>query len=334
MAFFHKKSPWEIEWADLAKREAKFAAKRREGPTSVLVQKLDRFVPDKLSGTLNAAFLKAFEIIFEKGTGVIEKTYNKGKRETDFKVNTYAAQVREDRKTVRNFTKQAKSAKSLNLAIASIEGIGLGFVGAGIPDIPLFIAMVLKSVYEIALSYGYSYDTDEEKIFILKVIEAAMCDEEAFREKKRSSQRGHSPDHARRRSHAGGQLEGQQSRADEGNLRLPVAGNDLYQISAGTICNRHCGRYLRSDLCQSHQRLRGTQISQKILRKQKIRLHRLILDSGRRRIFYGFSRDARAAGRCFAVCAGSPVISSGTLLYKLHIKEPYCHEKKQLYLIA
>ena len=183
MAFFHKKSPWEIEWADLAKREAKFAAKRREGPTSVLVQKLDRFVPDKLSGTLNAAFLKAFEIIFEKGTGVIEKTYNKGKRETDFKVNTYAAQVREDRKTVRNFTKQAKSAKSLNLAIASIEGIGLGFVGAGIPDIPLFIAMVLKSVYEIALSYGYSYDTDEEKIFILKVIEAAMCDEEAFREK-------------------------------------------------------------------------------------------------------------------------------------------------------
>lgn len=183
MAFFHKKSPWEIEWADLAKREAKFATKRREGPTSVLVQKLDRFVPDKLSGTLNAAFLKAFEIIFEKGTGVIEKTYNKGKRETDFKVNTYAAQVREDRKTVRNFTKQAKSAKSLNLAIASIEGIGLGFVGAGIPDIPLFIAMVLKSVYEIALSYGYSYDTDEEKIFILKVIEAAMCDEEAFREK-------------------------------------------------------------------------------------------------------------------------------------------------------
>ncbi len=46
MAFFHKKSPWEIEWADLMKREAKFEAKRKEGPTSVLVQKLDRFVPE------------------------------------------------------------------------------------------------------------------------------------------------------------------------------------------------------------------------------------------------------------------------------------------------
>lgn len=180
MAFFHKKSPWEMEWADLAKREARFAAKRKEGPTSVLVKKLDRFVPDKLSGTLNAAFLKAFEVIFEKGTGIIEKTYNKSKRETGFKVNTYEAELSESRKSMRNFTKQAKSAKSLNLAISSVEGIGLGLVGAGIPDIPLFIAMVLKSVYEIALSYGYGYESDEEKIFILKVIEAAMCDEEEF----------------------------------------------------------------------------------------------------------------------------------------------------------
>lgn len=40
--------------------------------------------------------------------------------------------------------------------------------------------MVLKSVYEIALSYGYDYQTDEEKVFILKVIEVSMYDEEEF----------------------------------------------------------------------------------------------------------------------------------------------------------
>ena len=40
--------------------------------------------------------------------------------------------------------------------------------------------MVLKSVYEVALSFGYEYESDEEKIFILKVIEAAMCDEDEF----------------------------------------------------------------------------------------------------------------------------------------------------------
>ena len=64
--------------------------------------------------------------------------------------------------------------------VSSLEGVGLGLVGAGVPDIPLFVAVVLKSVYEIALSYGYDYQTDEEKVFILKVIEVAMYDEDEF----------------------------------------------------------------------------------------------------------------------------------------------------------
>ena len=85
-----------------------------------------------------------------------------------------------NKKSARTFTRRAKSSKAANLMISSVEGIGLGLVGAGIPDIPLFIAMVLTSVYEVALSFGYEYESDEEKIFILKVIEAAMCDEEEF----------------------------------------------------------------------------------------------------------------------------------------------------------
>lgn len=182
MALFNKKSPWEKEWDDLLKKESKFAEKRQAGPTSVLINKLDRFVPEKLSGTLNAAFFKGFEMIFEKGTGVIEKTYNKQQKEKDFQINTYAAELGADRKSVRKFTKQAKSAKATNLLVSTVEGVGLGLVGAGIPDIPLFIAMLLKSVYEIALSYGYRYDTEGEKVFILRMIQVAMLDDEAFLE--------------------------------------------------------------------------------------------------------------------------------------------------------
>ena len=180
MALFTKKSPWEKEWEDWLKKESKFAEKRQAGPTSVLINKLDRFVPSKLSSTLNAAFFKGFEVIFEKGTGVIEKTYNKEQKEKDFQINTYAAELGADRKAVRKFTKQAKSAKATNLLVSTVEGVGLGLVGAGIPDIPLFIAMLLKSVYEIALSYGYRYDTEEEKVFILRMIQVAMLDDEAF----------------------------------------------------------------------------------------------------------------------------------------------------------
>ena len=180
MKFIKRKSPWENEWADLLKKEAKYAEKRQVGPTSILINKLDRFVPDKLSDTLNGAFYKGFEVIFEKGTGVIEKTYNREQKEKEFQVNAYAAELGADRKTVRKFTKRAKSTKAANLMASTVEGVGLGLVGAGLPDIPLFIGMILKSVYEIALSYGYRYDTEAEKVFILRLIQVAMMDGEDF----------------------------------------------------------------------------------------------------------------------------------------------------------
>ncbi len=47
-------------------------------------------------------------------------------------------------------------------------------MGIGLPDIPVFVGVLLKSVYEVALNFGYSYDTPEEKYFILKMIETAL----------------------------------------------------------------------------------------------------------------------------------------------------------------
>ena len=41
-------------------------------------------------------------------------------------------------------------------------------------DIPLFTAVLLKSIYEIALSYGFTYETEEEQCFILRIIENAF----------------------------------------------------------------------------------------------------------------------------------------------------------------
>ena len=49
-----------------------------------------------------------------------------------------------------------------------------GKTGVGIPDIPVFTSMVLKSIYEIALNYGFDYDTKEERRFILLIIQGAV----------------------------------------------------------------------------------------------------------------------------------------------------------------
>lgn len=178
-----RKNPWEKEWAILLKKEAKYKSKRQDGPTSELLMKLDKIIPNKLRGVLNAAFFKAFKVIFEKGSFLIEKTYNKRRKEASFKVNTYASELILDHKAARKFIKAAKSSKNLNMFIALIQGIGMGLLGMAIPDIAIFMAVVLKSVYEIALSYGYDYHNEEEKILILKIIEVAMTDDTEFAEK-------------------------------------------------------------------------------------------------------------------------------------------------------
>ncbi|MBO5994963.1 MAG: EcsC family protein [Firmicutes bacterium] len=175
-----RKTPWQKEWNNLLKKEAKYRKKRVDGPTSLLLQKLDRFIPEKLSGTLAAAFFKAFQVIFEKGTRLIELTYNRKKKQADFMVNNYANEMYGNIKTARSFTKDAKGSRLLNMIISFVEGVVLGLLGLGIPDIPLFMAIVLKGVYEVALSYGYDYHDENEKVFILKVIEVAMTDDEEF----------------------------------------------------------------------------------------------------------------------------------------------------------
>jgi hypothetical protein len=47
-------------------------------------------------------------------------------------------------------------------------------LGVGLPDIPLFISVILKTIYEVALSYGFDYTSDQEKTYILLLISSAM----------------------------------------------------------------------------------------------------------------------------------------------------------------
>ena len=170
-----RQNRWEKEWTALEKKEARYLMRRREEKTSsALQQKLEKKIPEKLEETLNTAFIKAFDLVFEKGTGLIEKTYNKDQQKTDYQVREYAAGLKESRKTVKAFGRQSQGTRMKNLMISGVEGVGLGLLGIGLPDIPLFTAVILKSVYEIALSYGFEYESEKEQWFILKMIETAL----------------------------------------------------------------------------------------------------------------------------------------------------------------
>lgn len=172
-----QQTPWEKEWDKLMAQEERFLSAKPPRAAAMLNEKLEKYVPDKLQATLDLAFYKAFQLIFTKGTGVIEKTYDKDKRSVDYQIHSYAADLKGSRKSLSVFRKKAGMVQTVNLAASAVEGVGLGALGIGLPDIPLFTGMILKSVYEIAINYGFSYDTEPEQAFLLKVIETAVLDE-------------------------------------------------------------------------------------------------------------------------------------------------------------
>lgn len=60
------------------------------------------------------------------------------------------------------------------MLVSGVAGVGMGLAGIGIPDIPVFTGMILKSIYEIALYYGFEYETEGERRFILLIIQGAI----------------------------------------------------------------------------------------------------------------------------------------------------------------
>lgn len=170
----------EKEWQKMLKTESTWLKRNLHAEHAGWQEKIGKHVPEKLQSALNQAFLKAFQMIFEKGTPVIEKTCNKEKREQDYKIQEFAAEVKGNRRTLKAFGRKAAKSKAVNQAISAVEGVGMGVLGMGLPDIPLFLGVLLKSIYEIALSYGYAYNTEEEQMFILKIIETALLHEDAL----------------------------------------------------------------------------------------------------------------------------------------------------------
>ncbi len=170
----NQKSHTQCEWDALSKKETAFLQRRQSKKDTALNKLLAEKIPEKLQYTLNIAFEKAFTLIFEKGTWVIEKTYKKDDLEKEFMVNVYANEVYSNRKSLKVFSKNAAKAGNLNLVLSGVSGIGMGILGVGLPDIPVFTGMVLKCIYEIALSYGFDYSSDTERYFVLLLVEGAV----------------------------------------------------------------------------------------------------------------------------------------------------------------
>ena len=169
----------EKEWKYITKQEERLekAAMRQStvGP-SVLVwkEKLEQKIPVKIYDNLRAAFCKAFSVVFEQGTGIIEKTIRKDQLEKDYEIQNYAIGIKGTRKELKQLRKKAGASGVRDMAVTAAEGIGLGVLGIGLPDIVVFTGFILRGIYETALQYGFTYDATEEKLLILKMMEASL----------------------------------------------------------------------------------------------------------------------------------------------------------------
>jgi len=133
-------------------------------------EKLEEKIPGKMMDTFKKAFEKGFYYVFEKGTGIIEKSYNSEKLRNEADINEYILSKQINNKNINRIDKKVRKGAFINKSITTAEGIGFGVLGIGIPDIPVFIGIILKTIYEICLSYGFNYDSEEEKTFILNII--------------------------------------------------------------------------------------------------------------------------------------------------------------------
>lgn len=160
------------------KQESKFLSKEKnvfiQSKIGPIWEKIEGKIPEGLKTTLDTAFMKGFQLVFEKGNSYIEKTYNKDQMQLEHELNNYAVDKSLSKKYIKKLDKEANGSKRINSALSVVEGGVLGALGIGLPDIPLFISVIMRTIYQVSLSYGYAYEKDEEKKYVLLLICGAV----------------------------------------------------------------------------------------------------------------------------------------------------------------
>lgn len=164
----------EKELLTVAKQEEKLARSALKERSGGVKEALGQMLPEKVYTGLESAFCKGFALVFSKGRGLIEKSYNKESMQQDHTIRNFAVQVKGGRRELKKMHKSAKRSDLVNLAVTTAEGIGLGALGVGMPDIVLFLTALLKGIYETALNYGFDYEDSREQLLILKMMAASL----------------------------------------------------------------------------------------------------------------------------------------------------------------
>lgn len=170
----------EKELLAVEKQEKKMEQVALKAKPATWKKELESRIPEKVYSGLESAFCKGFGVVFEQGRIIIEKGYNKEDLQADHAIRDFAVKLKGGRKELKQMHKSAKQSDLVNMAVTTVEGIGLGALGVGMPDIVLFLGNLLKGVYETALNYGFEYESRQEQMLILKMMQTALSNGERW----------------------------------------------------------------------------------------------------------------------------------------------------------
>ena len=165
----------------LEERNPSLIAQKAGELTAPVREKLREKVPEKFSDgaqaaaeksteLLEKAFEKSFEVVLEKGSRWIGKLCSEEKLREDY---LQFAQKPLSGWELYKLGCKAAGRAGANMAFSSVQGA----LGIGLPDVPIFLGAVFKTLFEISLRFGYPYDTQPEQIYQMLLICAAVGDE-------------------------------------------------------------------------------------------------------------------------------------------------------------
>ncbi len=163
------------EWDQMAKKERlllhQVSFKEKETRFGTLIRSK---IPPKALSALETAFEKGFLLLFNKGDGFIEKSGSLSRVRATYDDHEDSLYRMIHTSTLKSIDKSAKNISWSNKGFSTVEGTVLGIFGIGLPDIPLFLAMLLKNIYEIAACYGIDYRRPEEKKYTLELLKVVF----------------------------------------------------------------------------------------------------------------------------------------------------------------
>ncbi|MBQ9708689.1 MAG: EcsC family protein [Firmicutes bacterium] len=149
---------YNIELLNVEVAEKKLINAASKKKPSVFDKKIEQYVPDTLEKTLKDTFELAFRQIFQNGTGIISATFDE-----------------ESPEEAEEMISKSRLAGMFDTGMSFVSGTGMGLLGIGLPDIPIFTAMVLRNIYQSAVAYGFDYRSRTEQVYILMLIEGALA---------------------------------------------------------------------------------------------------------------------------------------------------------------